>query len=128
MDSSRRQQAEGYGTKARRQGLGSNIRVGSGSNERSLCNNRWHDVLDRNIERASGRIGKWAEDENSKLKDAVQTHGDKDWAAIAALVPGRTRMQCKSKCHNPFALSGRLDVRVTGHQTKTIEICDTDSR
>jgi hypothetical protein len=38
----------------------------------------------------AGRTGKWAEDEYIGLKDAVQTHGDKDWAAITALVPGRT--------------------------------------
>jgi hypothetical protein len=34
-----------------------------------------------------------AEDEESKLKGAVGTHGDKDWVAISALVPGRTRKQ-----------------------------------
>jgi hypothetical protein len=82
---------------------------------RIQCYNRWHNGLDPNIERASGRTGKWAEDENSKLKDAVQTHGDKDWAAIAALVPGRTRNQCKSKWHN--ALHARIvrTIRRTGH-------------
>jgi hypothetical protein len=31
----------------------------------------WHDALDPNIERVRGRTGKWAEDENSMLKDAV---------------------------------------------------------
>jgi hypothetical protein len=33
-------------------------------------------------------------EEDSKLKDAVQTRGDKDWGAIAALGLGRTRCQC----------------------------------
>jgi hypothetical protein len=32
-----------------------------------------------------------------KLKAALQIHGGKDWAAVAALVPGRTRIQCHSR-------------------------------
>jgi hypothetical protein len=28
------------------------------------------------------------------LKDAVQTHGGKNWVAIVALVPGRTKKTC----------------------------------
>jgi hypothetical protein len=39
------------------------------------------------------------EDEDSKLKDAVHTHGDKDWVAIAALVPGRRQKQCRNRWH-----------------------------
>jgi myb proto-oncogene protein len=61
------------------------------------CCHRWHDVLDPSIDRANGRTGKWTPDEDSKLKDAVQTHSSKDWAAIAVLVPGRTRLQCKNR-------------------------------
>jgi hypothetical protein len=58
------------------------------------CYNRWKDVLDPSIALTGGSKGQWAEDEDSKLKDAVQTHGGKDWATIAALVPGRTQKQC----------------------------------
>jgi hypothetical protein len=36
---------------------------------------RWHDALNPCIDRANGRAGKWAEDEDSKLKDPVQTQG-----------------------------------------------------
>jgi myb proto-oncogene protein len=64
------------------------------------CRHRWHNFLDPSIDWASGRTGKWAEDEDSKLRDAVQTHGDHDWAAIAALVPGRTKKQCWSRWHD----------------------------
>jgi hypothetical protein len=32
-----------------------------------------------------------------KLKNAVQTHGCKDWGAVAALVPGRTKKQCYNR-------------------------------
>jgi hypothetical protein len=38
--------------------------------------------------------------EDIKLKHAVQKHGKK--AAIAALVPGRTRNQCHSRWHNAW--------------------------
>jgi myb proto-oncogene protein len=62
------------------------------------CNNRWHhDNLGCNIVSASRRTGKWVEDEDSKLKDAVQTHGDKNWVTISALVPGRTKKQCSDR-------------------------------
>jgi hypothetical protein len=71
------------------------------------CRNRWRDVLDPSIGRASGRKGKWTSVEDSKLQDAVQTHGGKDWVAISALVPGRTRNQCAHRWHD--ALKQRID-------------------
>jgi hypothetical protein len=42
-------------------------------------------------------VGKWPEDEDSKLKDGVHTHGDKDWVAIATLVPVRRQKQCRNR-------------------------------
>jgi hypothetical protein len=71
------------------------------------CRNRWYDALDPSNDRVSGRTGKWAEDEDSKLKDAVKTHGGKDWAAIAALVPGRTKIQCRDRWHGPNRITVR---------------------
>jgi hypothetical protein len=67
---------------------------------RNQCYQRWHDVLEPTTGRASGRKGKWTEDEDIKLKDAVQTHGDKDWLAISLLVPGRTKKQCYQRWHD----------------------------
>jgi hypothetical protein len=64
---------------------------------RKQCCNRWKEFLDPNVDRAKGRTGKWAEDEDSKLKDAVQRHGGQDWDATTALVPGRTKHQCQSR-------------------------------
>jgi hypothetical protein len=61
------------------------------------CKSRWHYVLDPNLGRANGRTGKWTAVEDSKLKDAVQTHGDKEWGVISALVPGRTKNQCNHR-------------------------------
>jgi hypothetical protein len=61
---------------------------------------RWHDFLKQSIDRASVRTGKWTNDEDSKLKNAVQAHGDKKWGATAALVPGRTTKQCWNRWHD----------------------------
>jgi hypothetical protein len=58
------------------------------------CSSRWHDVLKHSIDLATGPSGMWAIEEDSKLKDAVQTHGSNDWAVIAAVIPGRTKFQC----------------------------------
>jgi hypothetical protein len=46
------------------------------------------------------RTGKWTEDEDSQLHISVQTHNCKNWAAIAVLVPGRTKMQCFDRWRN----------------------------
>jgi hypothetical protein len=53
--------------------------------------------VDASIDGTTGRTGTWTEDEDIKLKDAVQMHGGKNWIAIAALVPGRTKSQCNSR-------------------------------
>jgi myb proto-oncogene protein len=56
------------------------------------CRPRWTQALDP----ASGDKGKWKAEEDAMLKDAVEKHG-KDWAAIAAMVPGRTNTQCRQR-------------------------------
>jgi hypothetical protein len=66
---------------------------------RTQCYRRWCDALDPGINRANARTDKWAEDEDIKLKDAVQTHGGKNWGAITVLVPGRTKIQCSNRWH-----------------------------
>jgi hypothetical protein len=58
------------------------------------CYDRWHVALDPSIDGVSGCTGKWTEAEDIKIKEAVQKHGRKNWSVIAALVPGRTRIQC----------------------------------
>jgi hypothetical protein len=40
--------------------------------------------------------GKWTQEEDTLLAKAVQTHG-KRWVPIAAMVPGRTNPQCRSR-------------------------------
>jgi hypothetical protein len=74
---------------------------------RKQCRSRWHDVFNPSIALTSGHEGKWTEDEDSKLKDAVQRHGGKNWGAIAALVSGRTEKQCWNRWHN--ALDPSID-------------------
>jgi myb proto-oncogene protein len=85
----------------------------------SQCRHRWRNVLDPIIVRANGRTGKWAEDEDSKLKDAVQRHGGKDWDAFTALVPGRTRKQCCNRWYHFLDPSIDGTNGRTGQKTKT---------
>jgi hypothetical protein len=56
------------------------------------CSDKWSSIA---LE--AGCTGKWSEDEVTKLKDAVLTHGDKNWKEITSLVPGRTSRQCSDK-------------------------------
>jgi hypothetical protein len=57
-----------------------------------LCRQRWLNVLDPTID--PGNKGKWKAEEDAKLTDAVSQLG-KDWVAVAAIVPGRTHIQCR---------------------------------
>jgi hypothetical protein len=61
------------------------------------CSRRWHGKLDSQIDPTTARVGRWTADEDKKLKDAVLTHGANNWKAIAALVLGRTREQCRNR-------------------------------
>jgi myb proto-oncogene protein len=81
---------------------------------KSQCCSRWKDVLDPSIGRANGRTSNWTAVEDSKLKDAVQTHGGKKWGAISALVPGRTKMQCKNRWHGALNPNSNLTGGRTG--------------
>jgi hypothetical protein len=89
---------------------------------RGQCFQRWPDVLDASINRASGRKSKWTAVEDSKLKDAVQTHGGKDWGAISALIPCRTQRQCYNRWHN--GLDPSID-RASGRKGKWTAVEDS---
>jgi hypothetical protein len=65
-------------------------------------------MIMRVVRRLTGRTGKWAEDEDIKLEDAVQMHDGKDWTAITALVPRRARKECKQRWKDVFSNS-RVD-------------------
>jgi hypothetical protein len=64
------------------------------------CKRRWRNFLDPSIKLTAGRTDPWTIGEDSKLESAVQEHGGKNWIAIAALIPGRTRMQCSNRWHS----------------------------
>ncbi|PHZ09636.1 uncharacterized protein RHIMIDRAFT_184432, partial [Rhizopus microsporus ATCC 52813] len=40
------------------------------------------------------KTGKWTPEEDQQLKDAVKQYSAEGWAAIAARVPARSRIQC----------------------------------
>jgi hypothetical protein len=86
---------------------------------RSQYYDKWRNVLDPSIDRANGRTGTWTEDEDSKLKDAAQTHGCKRWDEIVVLVPGRTRQQCRNRWYDVVdrSLDRRVGLRVNGQHS-----------
>jgi hypothetical protein len=66
---------------------------------KNQCTCRWHNVLDPQNETITCKA-KWTKEEDVKLTDSVKKHNGKDWAAISALVPGRTKKQCTSRWHD----------------------------
>jgi hypothetical protein len=69
---------------------------------RRQCCDRWKVAFDPRTDRTPERSDRWTIDEDGKLNDAVQMHGDKDWVAISALVPSRTKNQCYKRWHDAF--------------------------
>jgi hypothetical protein len=82
------------------------------------CRDRWQSSLNPSIELTAGRTGPWTEDEDSKLRHALQMHGGNDWALIAKLVRGRTKTQCKGRWHNYLNPSIELTAGHTGPWTE----------
>jgi hypothetical protein len=80
--------------------VSTNISVGllppASDNDDNQCNQRGLNALDPSI----ASMGIWTEDEDLKLKAAVQMHGGKNWNKIAAMVPSRTKKQCSNRWHN----------------------------
>jgi hypothetical protein len=73
---------------------------------KTQCWQRWHDCLRSKTDKTPGRVGKWTKEEDGTLKDAVVKHNGEDWAAISALVPGRSKRQCQNRWHNEFRSKG----------------------
>jgi hypothetical protein len=71
------------------------------------CTNRWYNALKPSVERATGRTDTWTTDDDNKLKNAVEKHGEENWTAIAALLPGRTKIQCWRRWHD--AVDPKID-------------------
>jgi hypothetical protein len=82
------------------------------------CSSRWHKAVDPSIDRTIERMGPWAEDEDFKLKDAVETHGGKNWGAIATLVPGRGERQCYHRWKDVLDPSMNREIGRTGKWTE----------
>jgi hypothetical protein len=55
------------------------------------CRSRWAETLDPGM-----NSGRWTSEEDAMLIEAVTEHGSR-WAAVAAMVPGRTTTQCHSR-------------------------------
>jgi uncharacterized protein (DUF2237 family) len=97
---------------------------------RNQCSSRWHEFLDPSIDRATGSKGKWSENEDTKLQDAVQTNGGKNWGLIAELVPGRTQIQCYNRWKyvldpNIDRASGRMGSWAAVEDSKLKDVVET---
>ncbi len=55
------------------------------------CQNRYLKSLDPNL-----RKGAWSDDEDDRLRSAVDVYG-LSWVDIAAAIPGRTNEQCRDR-------------------------------
>jgi hypothetical protein len=64
------------------------------------CMSRWHGGLAFMRDETTAHVGKWTKEEDNTLNDAVKKHNGEDWAAISALVPGRTKTQCRGRWHD----------------------------
>jgi hypothetical protein len=61
------------------------------------CREKWAKYLDPTIEQPTPlKKGKWTAEEDAKLTDAVKKFSN-DWVQNAALVPGRTNVQCRQR-------------------------------
>jgi hypothetical protein len=56
------------------------------------CRQRWT----RNLDPANGNKGKWKPEEDAKLIEGVEKHGN-EWGSVAAMVSGRTNEQCRNR-------------------------------
>jgi hypothetical protein len=86
---------------------------------RKKCFDRCTNGFASSIDGTARRTGKWTSVKDSKLKDAVKTHGGKDWTAIAALVPGRAGNQCEHRWKGVLDPIGRANRR-TGNRGDSV--------
>jgi hypothetical protein len=82
------------------------------------CTNRWYHALEPSVDGATGRMETWTTDDDIKLKNGVEKHGDENWDAITKMLPARTKIQCWSRWH--VAVDPRIDRTTprTGRWTK----------
>ena len=46
------------------------------------------------------RHSRFSNEEDKKLKELVNKHGDKDWIIISSYMPGRNSRQCRERWNN----------------------------
>jgi myb proto-oncogene protein len=82
---------------------------------RNYGGSEWYPRIDLGLD--TGRTGCWTPEDDNKLKDAVETRKGKDWEAVAALVPGRTNLQCWKRWHDELDPSIDRMARRNGRRT-----------
>ncbi|KAK0156367.1 Myb-related protein B [Merluccius polli] len=59
------------------------------------CQHRWFKVLDPDLVK-----GPWTKEEDEKVIELVNMHGNKQWALVAKHLKGRLGKQCRERWHN----------------------------
>ncbi|KAJ3064983.1 hypothetical protein HK102_008061, partial [Quaeritorhiza haematococci] len=63
-----------------------------GTRSAGACCKRWRGCVPPTIKK-----GAWSEADDEKLKEAIDTYGERQWTVIAAMIPGRTGSQCHDR-------------------------------
>jgi hypothetical protein len=98
---------------------------------RKECLCRWHDAVDPRIGCTAPRSGRWTTGEVNALKKAVENYDGKDWNAVAALVPSRTKSQCRGRWHNALDTSvdpaRSINIASRDAEETALPLADADS-
>jgi hypothetical protein len=88
------------------------------------CNHRWVKYLGPDV-----NTGRGTAEEDAKLAEAVKEHGDSNWTAVAAMVPGRTNIHCRLRwvrSSDPDTTIGKWTVEEIAQLTEAVTECGTD--
>jgi myb proto-oncogene protein len=78
--------------------------------------------LDSKNNETIAHLVRWTKEEDSTLKDAVDMYNGKNWAAIAALVPGRTKSQCRGRWYCALEPKSHATAARKGKWTKEEDV------
>ncbi|CEM17376.1 unnamed protein product [Vitrella brassicaformis CCMP3155] len=79
--------------------MGMGVGVGVGGGLAAVKSNFEEAISQGQTRRSAKDAQRWMADEDERLKEAVKLHDGKNWKKIAALIPGRTDVQCLHRWH-----------------------------
>jgi hypothetical protein len=85
----------------------------------SQCQNRYQRTLDLTLKHKA-----WSNEEDSRLRRAVQAYGTSSWVDVATAVPGRHNEQCRDRWNdilNPTVAKGKWTEEEDRHLLAVIQ-------